>query len=135
MREGAFQLPDECMRTKTMLVSKRLFAAVVLLLAAAMSFYAGHQSVPTMTEKLDNARITVTESLTPAGGRRESYTRPTDQLIVFLDDAQYEAVDAAGKATQRQRKSGDIVWHTKGETAPLLLNKGKAYRNLIIALK
>ncbi len=118
-----------------MLMSKRLFAAVALLLTAAMSFYAGRQSMPTMTEKLDNPRITVTESLTPAGGRRESYTRPADQLIVFLDDAQYEAVDAAGKATPRQRKSGDIVWHSKGETAPVLINKGKAYRNLVIAFK
>ncbi|MBA3439193.1 MAG: hypothetical protein H0T92_04925 [Pyrinomonadaceae bacterium] len=115
-------------------MSKRLFAAVALLLTAAMSFYAGRQ-MPTMTEKLDNPRITVTESLTPAGGRRESYTRPADQLIVFLDDAQYEAVDAAGKATPRQRKSGDIVWHSKGETAPVLINKGKAYRNLVIAFK
>ena len=108
-----------------MLVSKRLFVAVVLLLTATMSFYAGRQSVPTMTEKLDNPRITVTESLTPAGGRRESYTRPTDQLIVFLDDAQYEAVDADGKATLRQRKSGDIVWHKKGEMVPIIFKKCK----------
>ncbi len=42
-----------------MLVSKRLFAAVALLLTAAMSFYTGRQ-MPTMTEKLDNPRITVT---------------------------------------------------------------------------
>lgn len=123
------------MRTKTMLVSKELVAAVVVLLTAAMSFYAGRQSAPTMTEKLDNPRITVTESLTPEGGRRASYTRPTDQLLVFLDDARYESVDAAGKVTPRQRKSGDIVWHSKGETAPVLINKGKAYRNLVIAFK
>ena len=118
-----------------MLVSKRLFAAVVLLLTAAMSFYVGRQSAPTMLEKLDNSRVTVTESLTPAGARREPYTRGTDQVLVFLDDARYESVDAAGKVTPRERRSGDIVWHTKGEAAPLLINKGKAYRNLIIALK
>ena len=115
---------------------KRSFLAVLtLLLTASMSFYAGRQSGPTLTVKLDNARTTVTESLTPAGGRREAYTRPTDQIIVFLDDAQYEAVDATGKATPRKRKSGDIVWHTRGEAAPQLVNKGKAYRNLIISLK
>jgi hypothetical protein len=111
------------------------FAAVVMLLVSALSFYAGRQSAPEMTVKLDNSRVTVTESLTPAGGKREPYRRPTDQLLVFLDDAEYEAVDAKGEKTLRRRKSGDIVWHTKGEEAPLLLNTGKAYRNLIVTLK
>lgn len=116
-------------------VLKRLFAAVALLLIVAASFYAGRQSAPTLTVKLDNPRVTVTESLTPSGGRREPYTRETDQLLIFLDDAQYQSIDATGAVTDRQRKVGDVVWHTKGETAPLLVNKGKAYRNLIIALK
>ena len=114
---------------------KRLFAALALLLTATLSFYAGRQSTPTLTVKLYNARVTVTESMTPAGGRREPYTRPTDQLIVFLGEAKYESIDATGKVTRRKRQAGEVVWHTKGEAAPLLVNKGKAYRNLIIALK
>lgn len=109
--------------------------ATILLLVCAGSFYAGRQSAPSMVVKLDNSRLTVTESVTPIGGRRESYVRPTDQLLVFLDDAQYEALDADGKATVRSRKAGDIIWHTKGEVAPVLVNKGKPYRNLVIALK
>ncbi len=111
------------------------FAAVVMMIVSAASFYAGRQSAPQMTVKLDNSRVTVTESHTPAGGKREPYRRPTDQLLIFLDDAEYEAIDAKGEKTSRRRKSGDIVWHTKGEEAPLLLNTGKAYRNLIVTLK
>jgi hypothetical protein len=115
--------------------AKGTLAVLILFLTASASFYAGRQSGPVLTVKLDNERVMVTESLSPAGGRREAYTRPTDQIIVFLDDAHYEAVDANGKATPRRRKSGDIVWHTKGEAAPVLINKGKAYRNLIVAIK
>jgi hypothetical protein len=116
-------------------INKRLFMALILLLTAAFSFYAGRQSAPSMVVKLDNPRVTVMESTTPLGGRRESYTRGSDQILVFLDDAQYEAVDAAGNVSKRSRKSGEIVWHTKGEIAPVLINKGNAYRNLVIALK
>jgi hypothetical protein len=114
---------------------KRLFLALTILLTAAFSFYAGRQTAPSIVVKLDNARVTVSESTTPVAGRRESYTRPSDQILVFLDDAQYEAVEADGRVSKRSRKSGDIVWHTKGEIAPVLINKGNAYRNLIIALK
>jgi hypothetical protein len=114
---------------------KPLLIASLLLLTSAFSFYAGRQSAPSIAVKLDNSRVTVSESTTPSGGRRESYVRPSDQLLIFLDDAQYEALDADGKATLRSRKSGEIVWHTKGEIAPVLINKGKPYRNLIIALK
>lgn len=114
---------------------KQLGLVLLLLLTAAFSFYAGRQSAPSMVVKLDNNRVTVTESTTPAGGRRESYTRGSDQVLIFLDDAQYEAVDGAGTVSKRSRKSGDIIWHTKGEIAPVLINKGNAYRNIIIALK
>jgi hypothetical protein len=111
------------------------FATVVMLLVSALSFYAGRQSAPTMAVKLDNSRVTVTESVTPVGGKREPYVRQTDQLLVFLDDAEYEAIEANGEKTLRKRKSGDVIWHTKGEQAPLLVNTGKAYRNLIVVLK
>ena len=116
------------------MTGKRILGAVTVLLTASVSFYAGRQSAPSLSVKLDNARVTVTESLTPAGGRREAYTRPTDQIIVFVDEANYESVES-GQATLRKRMPGDIVWHSKGEAAPLLVNRGKAYRNLIIALK
>jgi hypothetical protein len=106
-----------------------------LIFTAAFSFYAGRQTAPSMVVKLDNSRVTVTESTTPAGGKRESYVRGTDQVLVFLDDAQYEAIDEKGNATKRSRKAGEVIWHTKGEVAPVLVNKGNSYRNLVIALK
>ena len=109
--------------------------ALVLIIVSAASFYAGRQTSPQITVKLDNERVTVSESVTPQGARRETYVRPTDQLIVFLDDAKYQATDADGKTSVRERKAGEIVWHTKGEKAPLLINQGATYRNLIIALK
>ena len=84
---------------------------------------------------LDNPRVTVTEMTMSPNARREGYKRPTDQIIVFLDTANYEATDAQGQKQVKQRKSGEIVWHNKGEDAPLLVNKGKSYRNLVIALK
>ena len=111
------------------------FAACGLILTSALSFYAGRQTAPSMVVRLDNAKVTVTESLTPAGGRREPYVRPTDQLIIFIDDAQYEAIDAGGGKTARSRKAGEVIWHNKGEAAPLLVNTGKAYRNLVVSLK
>ena len=114
---------------------KRILGAVTVMLTAAVSFYAGRQSAPTLNVKLDNARVTITESLTPAGGRREAYTRPSDQIIVFVDEANYESIEASGQASLRHRMPGEIVWHSKGEAAPILVNKGKAYRNLVIALK
>ena len=114
---------------------RRTLGAVIVLLTGAVSFYAGRQSAPTMTVKLDNSRVNITESLTPAGGRREAYTRPSDQIIVFVDEANYESVEPSGQATARHRMPGEIVWHSKGEAAPLLVNKGKAYRNLVIAFK
>jgi hypothetical protein len=112
-----------------------LALALMFPVSNGLAFYVGRSSAPTMTRKLDNERITVTESLTPTDGKREPYTRPTDQLIVFVDEAHYEAVDTSGNATQRHRQPGDLVWHSKGEAAPLLLNKGKAFRNLVISLK
>lgn len=84
---------------------------------------------------LDNPRVTVSEITMSPEARREGYKRPTDQIIVFLDPANYEATDAQGQKQVKQRKSGEIVWHNKGEDAPLLINKGKPYRNLVIALK
>ena len=85
---------------------------------------------------LDNQRATVTEVTLGPGARREPYTRPTDQIIVFIDEASYEATDAAGQKQTRHRAAGEIIWHNKGDAAPLLVNVGKKpYRNLVIAFK
>src|SRR5262245_29360022 len=86
--------------------------------------------------KIENRRVTVTETSNPAGVARDPYVRPSDQVIVFLDDCSYDRIDPkTGAATRVNRKAGDVIWHDKGEQAPKLDNKGKAYRTVIIGLK
>jgi hypothetical protein len=41
-----------------------------------------------------------------------------------------------GEKTVRERKSGGVIWHDKGEDAPVLKNVGsRPYRTLTIELK
>lgn len=89
------------------------------------------------TVKLENAKVRVKEVIYAPGVSRERYTRPTDQVIVFLDDSRYERIDSQTKErTVRDRKSGDVIWHDKGEDAPVLKNLGsKPYRSLVIEIK
>ena len=87
--------------------------------------------------KFENSRVSVKEIVYEPGVPRERYIRPTDQLIVFLDDCRYERTDSAThEKTVRERKSGDVIWHDKGEDAPVLKNLGSnAYRTLVIELR
>lgn len=91
---------------------------------------------PPQKVKLENAKVRVKEVLYEPGVPRERYIRPTDHVIVFLDDSKYERIDSATKErTVRERKSGDVIWHDKGEDAPVLKNLGaKPYRTLTIEL-
>ena len=86
---------------------------------------------------LENAKVRVTQVTSPVGAVRERGVRATDQVIVFLDDCRYERIDpATGAKTIRERKSGDVIWHDKGEDAPQLTNAGaKPYRQVVIELK
>ena len=90
----------------------------------------------TAHEKFANPRVKVSEVVYEPGKPREHYIRPTDQLIVFLDDCRYQRIDSAsGEKTVRQRKSGEVIWHNKGEDAPVLINLGsQPYRTLVIEL-
>lgn len=96
----------------------------------------GGAPLPT-TVKLENARVKVTEVTSPPGGVRERGVRQADQAIVFLDDCQYERTDpVTGEKTVRTRKSGDVIWHAKGEDAPQLVNRSsKPYRTVVVELK
>jgi hypothetical protein len=89
------------------------------------------------TVKLDNARVLVTEVTSAPGAVRERGVRAHDQAIVFLDDCRYERTDPkTGAKSIQERKSGDVIWHTQGEDAPQLVNKGaKPYRTVVIELK
>lgn len=105
--------------------------ALVALLSSGLTVVA----VGTM--KIENARVKVSEVVYDPGVPRERYIRPTDQLIVFLDDCKYERTDSeTHKKEIRERKSGEVIWHNKGEDAPVLTNLGaKPYRTLVIELK
>jgi len=86
---------------------------------------------------LENARVRVTEVTYLPGVPRDRYIRPTDQVIVFLEDCRYERIDSkTGEKTVRERKAGEVIWHDRGEDAPVLINVGsKPYRTLTIELK
>jgi hypothetical protein len=86
---------------------------------------------------LENPRVRVTEVTSLPGTARDRGVRATDQVIVFLDDCRYRRTDPqTGEKTIRERKSGDVIWHDKGEDAPVLENLGaKPYRTLVIELK
>ena len=86
---------------------------------------------------LENQRVTVSEVVYEPGVPRLPYIRPTDQLIVFVDECSYERTDTQTKEkTVRKRKQGEVIWHHQGEDAPQLVNLGaKAFRTLVIELR
>lgn len=106
------------------------------MLAVAGAYMAGRADVSRST-KLENAKVRVTEVDYAPGMPREKSIRPSDQVIVFLDDSRYErTVPDTGAKEVQTRKSGDVIWHNKGEVAPVLKNLDKkTYRTLVIELK
>lgn len=108
----------------------------LVVLGMAACYIAGRAEV-TKAVKLENDRVRVTEMKYEPGKPRERYTRPTDQVIVFLDESKYERIDPeTGAKTVRERKPGEVIWHHKGEIAPVLTNLGaRTYRTLVIELK
>lgn len=109
-------------------------AALTVLALAALGWAPGHTLGAV---KLENARVRVSEIEYQPNQSRPRYTRPTDQVIVFLDDCRYERTDSQTGAKEiRQRKSGDVIWHNKGEDGPVLTNLGaRPYRTLVIEVK
>jgi len=114
---------------------------VAWFVALGMAYVAGRADVPqektTRNVKLENARVRLTQLDYEPGKPREKSIRPADQVIVFLDDSRYERIDPdSGAKEVRTRKSGDVIWHNKGEVAPVLTNLNKkTYRTLVIELK
>lgn len=114
--------------------------ALVALGSSALTLLAvwglGWAALPSQV-KLENKRVRVSEITYAPGAPRERFIRPTDQVIVFLDDCRYERLDSGTKDKAiRERKSGEVIWHDKGEDAPQLTNLGaKAYRTLLVELK
>jgi hypothetical protein len=90
-----------------------------------------------MNIRLENDSVRISEIVWEPGVPRESYTRQTNQLVVFLEDCTYCRIDAmTDEQVIRFRKSGDVLWHQKGEEAPVLINAGdKPYRTLLVEFK
>jgi len=93
--------------------------------------------MPATSVKFENVRVKISEVVYEPGVPRNRYIRPTEQVIVFLDDCKYERIDSkTGEKTARERKSGDVIFHDRSEDAPVLINRGsKPYRTLVIELK
>ena len=117
---------------KAMALSALISAMVTL--GAVWSF--GWAALPVKIA-LENARVRASEVTYNPGVPRERSIRAADQVIVFLDDCRYQRTDSTThEKTVRERKSGDVIWHSKGEDAPELVNLGsKPYRTLVIELK
>ena len=121
------------MRIERRLVLTALVSSAATLLAA---WSLGGAALPAVV-KLENPKVRVTEVTSAVKSVRERGVRATNQVIVVLDDCRYERVDpATGEKTIRERKSGDVIWHDKGEDAPQLTNAGsKPYRTIVVELK
>jgi len=85
---------------------------------------------------LENEKVLVREVIYEKDSRRPTHVRQNDQVIVFLNDAHYEVAYTDGKKETRTRKAGEVIWHSRGETAPNLTNSGDlAYRTIVVNLK
>ena len=114
-----------------------ILTAILSSCVTSLAFWAMGMQLQSSTIKLENARVKISEVVSRPGVPRERYIRPTDQVIVFLDESRYERTDSQTKEkTIRERKPGEVLWHDKGEDAPVLVNLGKTpYRTLVIELK
>jgi hypothetical protein len=110
--------------------------ALTAIASSALTLVAVRGAGGTATVKLENARVRVSEIAYGPDAIRERGVRAADQVIVFLDDCRYRRLDpSSGETTVRERKSGDVIWHDRGEDAPRLTNAGRSYRTLVIELK
>lgn len=106
---------------RALVVSVVLFAGGVAVGAAVAAGKAPEAAVEVAFE---NPRVAVRVIDIPPGAQRPGRTRPTDELVLFCEEAHYQAVDAQGRKEARDRKPGTVVWHARGELAPTLINTG-----------
>ena len=67
----------------------------------------------------------VSEVVYEPGVPRNRHIRATDQVVVFLEDCRYQRVDSkTGEKTVRERTAGEVIYHDRGEDAPVLINAG-----------
>ncbi|MSV29447.1 MAG: hypothetical protein EXQ52_12010 [Bryobacterales bacterium] len=123
---------------KTILLTATVSSALTVGITVTTMFALGLAQTPSApTVKLQNKRVKVSEMVYAPGVPRQRHIRRTDQVIVFMDDCRYERKDSAtGEKTIRERKSGEVIWHDKGEDAPQLINLGtKPYRTTVVEIE
>ncbi len=115
---------------------KLLLTALTASLTTLLAMWSLNAAAPQSVVKLENSRVRVSEITSSPGAVRERGIRRADQVIIFMDDCRYERTDpVTGGKTLVARKSGDVIWHNKGEDAPQLTNAGKtAYRTIVVEL-
>ena len=92
--------------------------------------------IPSIKTILENNRVLVREVVYEKGARRPTHVRQNDQVIVFLNAADYEVVYPDGRRETKSRQAGETIWHSRGETAPTLTNTGAGqYRTIVVDLK
>jgi hypothetical protein len=121
-------------------ITRSLGSATLFLFGLATGFGLSTRSstlkTPSIRTILENGRVLVSEMVYERGAHRSMHRRQNDQVIVFVNDAQYEVVSPDGKKETRTRKAGEVIWHNQGETAPNLTNTGSgSYRTIVINLK
>jgi hypothetical protein len=110
-----------------MLTLRALVVAVVIFaggIAVGVAVAAGKPPEATVAVAFENPRVAVRVIDIPPGAQRTGRTRPTDELVLFCEEAHYQAVDAHGRKEARDRTPGTVVWHANGELAPTLVNTG-----------
>ena len=123
---------------KTILLTAAMSSVLTVGITVTAMFALGlAQTGSAPTVKLQNKRVKVSEMVYAPGVPRLRHIRRTDQVIVFMDDCRYERKDSAtGEKTIRERKSGEVIWHDKGEDAPQLINLGtKPYRTTVVEIE
>jgi hypothetical protein len=113
-------IPLPLLRWRALAIALALFGSGI---AVGLAFAAEHPPAEaTVKVALDNERVAVRVIDIPPGGQRSGRSRPTDEVVLFCDEAHYQAVDAQGKKEARDRLPGTAVFHHKGEVAPTLVN-------------
>jgi len=75
------------------------------------------ERTPSIKTLLENGKVLVSEVAYEKEASRPTHVRQNDQET-------------------RTRKAGDVIWHSRGETAPNLTNTGEiAYRTIVVNLK
>ena len=113
------------MKLKHVVVTTTLVFGAGLLAGRAL-FAVSALSEAAVKVVFENPRVAVREITIPVSGIRPARLRDTDEVVFFCQESHYQAVNADGSKEPRDRKPGTVVFHTKGEQAPNLINHGKA---------